>query len=162
MWLSLLKNTLTGTGYEKRSMEEFAALVKMESDGIGRTVEYVVLNACLTEEVGKMLREFVPFVVCWRSDVRDETPTNFFHQFYMALDSQVSHLRMKYAYDYQHAFQQEVSRMGSYNNNANYRKLAKHMSDRALDFVCLLSKDGDEFPDPPHQRNLICHLRQHW
>jgi hypothetical protein len=37
-------------------------------------LECVVLNACLTEEMGRLLRERgVPYVVCWKTPVQDET-----------------------------------------------------------------------------------------
>ena len=46
-------------------------------------LECVVLNACLTEEMGRLLRERgVPYVVCWKTPVQDATARELCEHFY--------------------------------------------------------------------------------
>jgi len=63
----------------------------------------VLLNACSTYEFGKLLIEHgVPFVVCWKTEVQDETARELSRHFYRAVVDQKKH-----AYsvkDYQNAF----------------------------------------------------------
>ena len=141
-----LKKTRTGTEYENRPIEDFAGLIKLVAFLNGGTVECVVLNGCSTEDLGKILKQFVPFVVCWRFEVRDETATNFSEVFYLALDRQKPQQQVEYSYDYRRAFNDAASRMSSWNEGSSHRRPAKHLADGALDFICLLSPEGDEFP----------------
>jgi GTPase SAR1 family protein len=139
------------TEYEENSIEAFAKIFETEVAGArsGGTIECVVLNACETEEVGRKLQKLgVPYVVCWRSEVRDETAITFSEWFYKALDSQ------KGPTDYRLAFQQATNRLDSTESNSSEdasssRKPAKHTLPGARDFICLLSADGqhDQFPD---------------
>jgi hypothetical protein len=106
-----------------------------------------VLNACESEEMAKRLRKYgVPHVVCWRSEVRDITAMRFSEAFYKALDYQGDNSR-----DYKRAFEQAVQpvRMRSSESSGSERKPAKHQVRGAVDFICLLSDDGNVFPEPP-------------
>jgi len=127
--------------YDKNTrMDDFVACFKTEAHGRykGGTIECVVLNACETEAVGKKLRGHgVPHVVCWRSEVRDETAHNFSNTFYKALARQSS----KSPFDYHLAFDQAVSRMT--NGEGDSRKPARHKAEGAVDFLCMLSVNGD-------------------
>jgi hypothetical protein len=139
------------TEYEQKPVEAFAKIFETEVADArsGGTIQCVVLNACETEEVGKKLQELgVPYVVCWRSEVKDVTAIRFTQEFYKALDSQ------KGQTDYRLAFQQATNRLDSTKSNSSEdasssRKPAKHTLPGALDFICLLSAGGqhDEFPD---------------
>jgi len=133
--------------YQEVSIEEFAKLFEIEAAGRGGTVECVVLNACESEEMAKRLRKYgVPHVVCWRSEVRDITAMRFSEAFYKALDYQGDNSR-----DYKRAFEQAVQpvRMRSSESSGSERKPAKHQVRGAVDFICLLSDDGNVFPEPP-------------
>jgi hypothetical protein len=133
--------------YQEVSIEEFAKLFETEAAGRGGTVECVVLNACESEEMAKMLRKYgVPHVVCWRSEVLDITAMRFSEAFYKALDCQGDNSR-----DYKRAFEQAVQpvRMRSSESSGSERKPAKHQVRGAVDFICLLSDDGNVFPEPP-------------
>jgi serine/threonine protein kinase/acid stress-induced BolA-like protein IbaG/YrbA len=137
------------TDYHEVSMEEFAKLFETEAAGGGGTVECVVLNACESEEMAKRLRKYgVPHVVCWRSEVRDVTAMRFSETFYKALDCQGDNSR-----DYKRAFEQaaQPARMRSSESPGAQRKTAKYAVRGAVDFICLLSKDGDVFPEPPKE-----------
>ena len=85
MWL----NDREAREYDEGStVDDLAAFFRTEAHGRYkvRTIECVVLNACETEEVGKMLRDHgMPNVVCWQSEVRDETAHYFSKTFYKAL-----------------------------------------------------------------------------
>ena len=137
------------TEYQEVSILDFAGRFRPEVPHKGGTVECVVLNACESEEMGKKLLEYgVPHVVCWRSEVRDVTAMKFSEAFYKALDRQSDGRR-----DYRRAFEQAEARLsrqgaGDANSGSSERKPAKHLAKGAVDFVCLLSKDGrDLFPD---------------
>jgi hypothetical protein len=136
--------------YQEVGIEEFAKLFETETSNSGGTIECVVLNACESEGVGKRLRNYgVPHVVCWRSEVRDVTAMRFSATFYKALDCQSDSVR-----DYKRAFEQAVqpARMRSSEpTSSQARKPAKHQAPGAVDFICLLSKDGDVFPEPPKE-----------
>ena len=103
-----------------------------------------------SEGVGKRLRNYgVPHVVCWRSEVRDVTAMRFSATFYTALDCQSDGVR-----DYKRAFEQaaQPARMRSSEpTSSQARKPAKHQAPGAVDFICLLSKDGNVFPEPPKE-----------
>ena len=135
----------------KVAIEEFAKLFETETSGGSGTIECVVLNACESEGVGKRLRIYgVPHVVCWRSEVRDVTAMRFSATFYKALDCQSDGVR-----DYKRAFEQaaQPARMRSSEpTSSQARKPAKHQAPGAVDFICLLSKDGDVFPEPPKEK----------
>jgi hypothetical protein len=78
--------------------------------------------------------------VCWRSEVDDTTATDFAVNFFKAFD----HLYVTTGMYYKLAFKQAVARMGSGGGAA--RATIKHLAAGAVDYVCLLSQDGDEFP----------------
>jgi hypothetical protein len=137
------------TDYHEVSMEEFAKIFETEAAGRAGTVECVVLNACESEEMAKRLRKYgVPHVICWRSKVRDVTAMRFSETFYKALDCQGDNSR-----DYKRAFEQaaQPARMRSSESPGAERKPAKYAVRGAVDFICLLSKDGDVFPEPPKE-----------
>jgi hypothetical protein len=129
------------TAYEKIPVDTFAKMIKTEVAGEkGGTIECVVLNACETEYMGKELKSAgVPHVVCWRSKVLDNTATNFALQFYKSLKEQGQQR------NYKLAFQHAVARMDLGGGAARHGM--KHLAAGAVDYVCLLSDDGDEFPD---------------
>jgi len=66
------------------------------------------------------------------------------HDFYRSLDQQAQ------GHDYARAFQQAVARMASGSSAA--RAPRKHLATGAVDYVCLLSECGNEFPDTGHIR----------
>jgi hypothetical protein len=61
--------------------------------------------------------------------------------FFTALD----HSYVTTDMDYKLAFEQAVARMGS--GGGASRAPMKHLAAGAVDYVCLISQDGDEFPD---------------
>jgi hypothetical protein len=86
----------SGPDYNKVPLKKFAGVFEIVSAGSedGGTVECVVLNACNTVTVGKLLRKFkVPHVVCWRSEVNDETAIEFAKHFYTALTQDSTNYR---------------------------------------------------------------------
>jgi len=109
----------------------------------------VVLNACETEEMGKKLRMAgVRHVVCWRSEVEDGTASQFALDFYKSLDQQdPSHVK-----DYTRAFRHAVARMRPCEGDT--RTPRKHLAAGAVDYVCLLSQDGDACPNTGRIRDL--------
>ena len=135
-WLNESSNDYVST-----SPDYFAELFKTE-----KTIEFVLLMACETFSLGqKLIAAGVPFVICWRSAVRDRTAIIFSYEFYSCLDLQDPARR-----DYPLAFRQAVARMSTWKEDASERKPAKHMARNAVDMICLLKKDGeDEFPDVP-------------
>jgi hypothetical protein len=78
-------------------------------------------------------------VVCWRSEVQDATAKQFAIDFYECLNEQDVEHR-----DYAKAFRQAVARMGR--GGGETRAGGKHLLRGAVDYVCLLSEGGDEFP----------------
>jgi hypothetical protein len=143
-----LKDQAVSTEYEEVSLDTFIGILKTELAGAnGGTIECVVLNACDTEDMGKKLRSAgASHVVCWRSEVQDDTAREFALQFYASLNEQdPTQLR-----DYPRAFQHAVARIGSGGGAA--RAKAKHLAVGAVDYVCLLSESGDRFPDTGHIR----------
>jgi len=77
--------------------------------------------------------------------VRDETAIIFSKEFYAALDHQDPSRGM----DYPKAFSQAAARIqGSSGSSDKQRKPVKHLAATALDFICLLSEDGD-IPEEP-------------
>jgi CHAT domain-containing protein len=138
-----LKSSAVSTEYEEVPIAKLSSILKTEAAANGGTIECVVLNACETEEMGKKLRSAgVPHVVCWRSEVQDTTAKTFAVDFYSCLNQQ------EQGQDYRRAFEQAVARMDSGGGAA--RAPQKHLARGAVDYVCLLSKDGDEFPDTGH------------
>ena len=73
--------------------------------------------------------------------MQDTTASAFALDFYRALDQQDP----SQAKDYALAFEQAVARLQ--NSSSATRKPRKDLADRAIDFVCFLSHDGDKFPD---------------
>ncbi len=148
----LLKNpAVSTTEYDDEiSIGRFANILRPECVGGGQgkgTIECVVLNACETEQMGKTLRGVgLLHVVCWRSVVQDTTAKRFALDFYASLKDQGQ------ARDYRFAFQQAVVRMSGGEGGKNHRKLRKDLATGAEDYVCLLSQDGDEYPDTGHIR----------
>jgi len=143
-----LKNQVVSTEYEQVSLDTFIRILQTEMDGAsGGTIECVVLNACETEEMGKKLRGAgVSYVVCWQSEVQDNTAREFALQFYASLNEQDP----TRARDYRRAFKHAASRISS--GGGAQRAPAKHLAVGAVDFVCLLSESGNEFPDTGHIR----------
>ena len=134
-----------GTEYEVVAIDRVVALVKTEAAGGsgGGTIEFAMLNACETEEMGKALRAAgVRYVICWRSEVDDDTAREFALEFYRCLDTQDP----SQAKDYKRAFLLAVARMGS-GGGAARRGPQKLLAAGAVDYVCLLSEAGDEFPN---------------
>jgi hypothetical protein len=143
-----LKNpAVSTTEYDNEiSIDRFANILSSEvGGGQGKgTIECVVLNACETEPMGKKLRSVgLLHVVCWRSEVQDVTAKRFALDFYASLKDQGQ------ARDYKLAFLQAVVRM-SEKNHLGKCKSKKYLHADAVDYVCLLSQDGDEFPDTGH------------
>ena len=139
-----LKDSDEATEYERIPIEKIVRIIITEAKGGGRggTIECVMLNACFTEEMGRQLRAAgVLYVICWRSEVQDTTASAFALDFYGALDQQDPWQ----AKDYALAFDQAVARLQ--NSTSATRKPRKDLADRAIDFVCFLSHDGDKFPD---------------
>jgi hypothetical protein len=141
-----LRNQAVSTEYEQISLDTFIGILKTELPGAnGGTIECVVLNACETEDMGKKLRGAgVSHVVCWRSEVQDDTAREFAVEFYSSLNEQ-DQARPR---DYRRAFQHATARIGSGGGAA--RAKAKHLAVGAVDYVCLLSESGDECPDTGH------------
>ena len=80
------------------------------------------------------------------SDTSPSFDVRFSATFYKALDCQSGGVR-----DYKRAFKQAIqpARMRSSEpTSSQARKPAKHQAPGAVDFICLLSKDGDVFPEP--------------
>ncbi len=76
--------------------------------GVKGPVECVVLNACSTEKMGRLLREQgVPCVLCWKTPVQDETARELVDQFYPPLVEDKSGSR-----GYKEAFLAAVKKMG--------------------------------------------------
>ncbi len=137
--------------YDNIPMEKFVRLFETEVAGApasspahGRgTVECVFLNACHTEDLGKKLREAgVPHVVCWRSEVYDSTASKFTIEFYASFEENKN---------YKLAFRHAVNRMDWGGGAA--RAPQRHLARGAVDYVCLLSIDGNEFPETGHIRD---------
>ena len=141
-----LKDQAVSTEYEEISIDKFVGILRTEVAGAnGGSIECVVLNACETEDMGKKLRSTgVSHVVCWRSEVQDNTAREFALQFYASLNEQDPLQRR----DYQRAFRHAVARIGP--GGAAARAPMKHLADGAVDYVCFLSEgsmNGGEFPD---------------
>ena len=138
-----LKNRDVTTEYEQMDIDRLARILKRETCANGGTIECVVLNACETEAMGKKLRSVGVFhVVCWRSEVLDTTGKTFAFDFYASLNEQ------NQGRDYKRAFWQAVDRMNY--AGGPVRAPMQHLANGAVDYVCFLSKDGNEFPDTGH------------
>eukprot|EP00961_Rhodomonas_salina_P109477 1473563-Rhodomonas_salina.1 len=78
------------TGSAAASLEqicEATAKVAASAHGVG-TVECVLINACSSEHMARMLRHAgVPHVVCWRTAVKDATALAFSQTFYSVLST---------------------------------------------------------------------------
>ena len=99
----------------------------------------MVLNAYNTEGLGKRLREAdVPHVVCWRPAVYDSTTSKFTSEFYALEENK----------NYKISFLQTVDSIFPGKGAKGLHK--KHLHRDAVDYVCLLSRDGDEFLDTGH------------
>jgi hypothetical protein len=139
LWFKQQGRQLSGPDYEKVPLQKFAGVFMIVSAGSedGGTVECVVLNASETETVGKLLRQNgVPHVVCWRSQIKDETVMDFAKHFYTSL---------KDSTEYRRAF-----KMASHFVQSPH--LCWLSKDGNIDYVCLLSESGNEFPDTGHIR----------
>ena len=130
------------TEYEEISIDKFVGILRTEVAGAnGGSIECAVLNACETEDMGKKLRSAgVSHVVCWRSEVQDNTAREFALQFYASLNEQ-DPLQPR---NYQRAFDHAAARISSGEGAA--RAPMKHLAPGAVDYVCLLSEKGDKFP----------------
>ena len=78
--------------------------------------------------------------------MQDNTAREFALQFYASLNEQDP----TRARDYRRAFKHAASRISS--GGGAQRAPAKHLAVGAVDFVCLLSESGNEFPDTGHIR----------
>ena len=111
------------TEYEQVPIDQFTKIFNTRGSTTTwfGSLECVVLNSCQTEPLGKGLRSYsVPNVICWRSQVDDNTATYFVGNFYYkALDLKPGDCKL--------AFQETIDRM----------PLAR---DLFVDMVCLLSK----------------------
>jgi len=144
--------------YEEVPIDTVAGLIKTEAAGEGAgTIECVVLNACESEEMGTTLRTAgVCHVLCWRSEVNDNTASKFALEFYRSLDTQ----NQLQPLNYTDAFQQAVCRMPPpVVSICDTRHPAKHLAVGAVDYVCLLSQDGNKYPDTGRIRGLSEELR---
>ena len=114
-------------------------------------LEFVNLNACATERMGRLLRERgVPYVVCWRTPVQDETAREFCFFFYRALVEDASGAR-----DYpRRAFSKAVddmrallkARQGTGEMDqcgSASARIVDVLPGQQIDIVMLLSQDGD-------------------
>jgi CHAT domain-containing protein len=142
---SWLKASAGSTEYEAIPIDKLIGILTTEAAGAnGGTIECVVLNACETEEMGKKLRSAgVPHIVCWRSKVRDDTARVFARDFYASLNQQDPER------DYARAFQHAVARMAAGSGGKKHLG-KKYLAAGALDYVCLISEHGNEFPDTGH------------
>jgi hypothetical protein len=117
------------------------------------TVECVVLNACKSEGLGNKLRDIgVSHVVCWRSNVQDTTATQFAVQFYKSLDK-IHPDNNCPIWNYKQAFNEACAGIDSgmdscmASGGGGFRRMLEpHEDPCAVDYVRLLSKDGDEYP----------------
>jgi len=121
--------------YEEIKNEKFAKMLKTEALHAypPGTVECVVLNACETYVLGKLLRDCgIPYVVCWRTKVQDSTARIFTDTFYRALkDQKVGE------WDHSHTYFQAFLRA----------KNSLETASRGLDVVWFLSEDDDDCPE---------------
>jgi len=136
-------------------------------------MECVVLNACSTETMGRLLlQRGVPYVLCWRTTVQDETAKELCQHFYRALVENASGTR-----DYTRAFfaatdavrssahtggtanlprgAEDVTNSKSVLHSSNTRSISpdggapsrgKVLPWLQQDVVLFLSKDGDSEP----------------
>ena len=118
----------------------------------------MVLNACQSEYLGKKLRDIgVPHVVCWRSKVQDTTATQFALNFYKSLDK-IHPDNNRPIWNYKQAFTEACTGMDSGmescmdSGGGGFRRMLEpHEDECAVDYVCLLSKDGNnEYPKTGH------------
>jgi serine/threonine protein kinase len=166
-----------GAEYDLRSPDEIAEIVKslrqrqLNWAGVEGTIECVVLNAANTEGWGQKLRDIgVSHVVCWRSEVQDTTATQFALNFYKYLDK-IHPGNNRPIWNYKQAFHEACAGMDSrmdsggdaargagtgsasvtvHGSRMGMTPDSPHLHPRAIDYVCLLSKDGDEFPKTGH------------
>jgi hypothetical protein len=96
--------------------------------------------------MGKKLRGAeVSHVVCWRSEVRDDTAREFARQFYASLNSKTCH-----GPGTTDARSCTLLRASSLAVVPCVHLLSTLLPAGAVDYVCLLSENGDEFPDIGH------------
>ncbi len=149
-WRSEVQDTTA----KKFALDFYSCLDQQEQgQGYGHAFEQAVARMD-SEEMGKRLRSAgVSHVVCWRSEVQDDTAREFALQFYASLDEQDP------TREYSRAFQHAVARIGSGGGDA--RAKAEHLDAGAVDYVCLLSESGDLFPDTGRIRQGDC-LTRNW
>jgi hypothetical protein len=110
-------------------------------------IECVVLNACLTERMGRLLRQRgVPYVLCWKTTVQDETAREFHERFYRSLVGSGSR-------DYKRAFLAATDAMqfsaptrGGTPRGGSSRIKGKLQPRQLEDVLLFLSQDGDIGP----------------
>ena len=110
-------------------------------------IECVVLNACLTERMGRLLRQRgVPYVLCWKTTVQDETAREFHERFYRSLVGSGSR-------DYKRAFLAATDAMqfsaptrGGTSRGGSSRIKGKLHPRQLEDVLLFLSQDGDIGP----------------
>jgi len=119
--------------YDVTDPKDFVSIIATVSAGNGpsrgHTVECVFLNACNTENIGRMLRQQsckIPYVVCWQSRVDDVTAMQFSKDFYKGSDTPPQSTP-----DYNRAFEKAAARM------------PWEMMEGTRNCPYLLSKDGD-------------------
>ena len=126
-------------------------IISTEVAGVSNgTIEFAMLNGCETEEMGLQLRRAgLRHVVCWRSEVQDTTAHDFAVNFYKSLSLQ----EPTQAPNFERAFTRAVARMGGAAGASASRAPQRHLASGAVDFVCLLSENGDKYPSSGHSRS---------
>jgi hypothetical protein len=136
-----------------------SALIGTQAAGQKGPIECVVLNACCSEKMGRMLRERgVPNVVCWKTPVLDETAREMCGLFFTALGTDKERKR-----DYKGAFAAAMNAMrplshthgandvpptvaASASVDARGGQRGQVIEWQEKDVVLFLSNDGDNKP----------------
>ena len=141
----------SGHKCEEVPSDTIVGIISTEVAGVSNgTIEFAMLNGCETEEMGLQLRRAgLRHVVCWRSEVQDTTAHDFAVNFYKSLSLQ----EPTQAPDFERAFTRAVARMGGAAGASASRAPQRHLGSGAVDFVCLLSENGDKYPSSGHSRS---------
>ena len=109
----------------------------------------IIRRRQLVVEMGSQLRRAgLRHVVCWRSEVQDTTAHDFAVNFYKSLSQEPTQ-----APNFERAFTRAVARMGGAAGASASRAPQRHLGSGAVDFVCLLSENGDKYPSSGHSRS---------
>ena len=109
----------------------------------------IIRRRQLVVEMGSQLRRAgLRHVVCWRSEVQDTTAHDFAVNFYKSLSQEPTQ-----APNFERAFSRAVARMGGAAGASASRAPQRHLGSGAVDFVCLLSENGDKYPSSGHSRS---------